>query len=124
MIDEGTDVYGREHSPMFTSLLDMDSHRNPEDTPAGVPGQRHGDRSIHGGNLFHDVMLLRAADYMSELTGEPRYAKAATDYLGFFLSHCAQKTGLFPWGEHAYWDFYREAPADATHEYLGGVPVA
>jgi len=124
MIREGTDRYGPVPSPMFASLLDMETHRNPEDTPANVPGQRFGDRSIRGGNLFHDVMLLRAAGYLTELTGQPQYRRAATDYLKFFADRCPQPTGLFPWGEHAYWDFYREAPADATHEFLGGVPAA
>jgi hypothetical protein len=124
MIREGTDRYGPVQSPMFTSLLDMETHRNPEDTPPNVPGQRFGDRTIHGGNLFHDVMLLRAADYLTDLTGEAKYRQAATEYLQFFVTHCRQPTGLFPWGEHAHWDFYREAPGDTTHEFLGGVPAA
>jgi hypothetical protein len=124
MIREGTDRYGPVESPMFTSLLDMETHRNPEDTPANVPGQRFGDRTIRGGNLFHDVMLVRAADYLTDLTGETKYRQATTAYLQFFVTHCRQPTGLFPWGEHAHWDFYREAPGDTTHEFLGGVPAA
>jgi hypothetical protein len=124
MIAEGRDVYGPVHSPMFCSLLDMDTHRNPEDTPADIPGQRYGDRTLHGGNLFHDVMLLRAADSLSELTGQPKYRQAATDYLKFLFEHCRQPTGLLPWGEHAHWDFFKEGPGDPIHEYLGGVPTA
>ena len=124
MIREGTDRYGPVQSPMFASLLDMETHRNPEDTPANVPGQRFGDRTIRGGNLFHDVMLLRAADYLTDLTGETKYRRAATEYLQFFVTHCRQPTGLFAWGEHAHWDFYREAPGHTTHEFLGGVPAA
>ena len=123
MIREGTDRYGPVHSPMFASLLDMGTHRNPDDVPGNVPGQRLGDRAIRGGNLFHDVMLLRAADRLAELTGETKYRQAATDYLKFFVEHCLQPTGLFPWGEHAHWDFYREAPGHTVHEFLGGVPA-
>lgn len=124
MIREGTDRYGRVHSPMFVSLLDMESHRNPEDVPGNIPGQRLGDRAIRGGNLFHDIMLLQAADTLTELTGETRYRQAATAYLKFFLDHCRQPTGLFAWGEHAHWDFYREAPGHTIHEFLGGIPAA
>jgi hypothetical protein len=124
MIREGTDRYGPVPSPMFASLLDMETHRNPEDIPDNIPGQRLGDRAVRGGNLFHDVMLLRAADYVTELTGETKYRQAATDYLKFFVDHCPQQTGLFPWGEHAHWDFYREAPGHTIHENLGGIPVA
>jgi hypothetical protein len=31
---------------------------------------------------------------------------------------------LFPWGEHAYWDFFEEKPGAAVHEFLGGIPNA
>ena len=124
MINEGADRYGPVHSPMFASLLDMETHRIPDDTPANVPGQRTGDRAMHGGNLMHDVMLLRACDLLTSLTGEEKYRRAATAYLAFFLENCPQPTGLFPWGEHAHWDFFREAPGHTVHEYLGGVPVA
>jgi len=123
MIREGTDRYGPVASGMFASLLDMGTHRIPEETPPNVPGQRLGDRATRGGNLFHDVMLLRAADHLTDLTGDRKYRQAVTDYLGFFTAHCRQPTGLFPWGEHAHWDFFREAPGHTTHEYLGGVPA-
>jgi hypothetical protein len=124
MIAEGTDIYGKVHSPMFTSLIDMETHRHPgDDTPDNSPGQRYGDRSLYGGNLFQDVMLLRALDYISELTGNKKYRRAVTDYLTFFLKNCPRpETGLFPWGEHAYWNFYEEKPGSEKHEYLGGVP--
>ena len=123
MIASGTDHYGPIHSPMFASLLDMESHSNPEDTPGNSPGQRYGDRSIRGGNLFQDVMLLQAMDNMSKLTGNKIYQQEVTDYLTFFLKNCPHpNTGLFPWGEHAYWNFYEEQHNYDTHEFLGGIP--
>ncbi len=123
LIAEGTDRYGEVRSPLFASLLDMETHAIPEEAPPNVPGQRSGDRTLRGGNLFHDVMLLRACDAATALTGDPKYRGAATAYLAFFLEHCPQPTGLFPWGEHAHWDFFADKPGHATHEYLGGVPV-
>jgi hypothetical protein len=123
MIRDGTDRYGSVHSPMFASLLDMDSHRIPEDIPANIEGQRYSDRSLRGGNLMHDIMLLRACDLLTKFTGDPKYREAAQGYLKFFLSHCPQPTGLFPWGEHAYWDFFEEKPGHTTHEFLGGIPA-
>ncbi|MEX2233087.1 MAG: discoidin domain-containing protein [Cyclobacteriaceae bacterium] len=123
MIASGTDRYGKVNSPMFTSLIDMETHRNPIETPQNSPGQRYGDRSIHGGNLFHDVMLLLAMDNLSKITGSVKYEKAVTDYLTFFLKNCPQSnTGLFPWGEHAYWNFYEEKAVYDIHEFLGGIP--
>ncbi|MBM3835125.1 MAG: hypothetical protein FJ403_18000 [Verrucomicrobia bacterium] len=101
MIRDRTDRYGSVHSPMFASLLDMESRRIPEDIPANIEGQRYSDRSLRGGNLMHDIMLLRAADLTAQLSGEEKYRRAVDDYLRFFLEHCPQPTGLFPWGEHA-----------------------
>ncbi|MHC4399898.1 MAG: hypothetical protein ACYTG0_09485 [Planctomycetota bacterium] len=124
LISEGTDRYGSVHSPMFASLLDLETRRIPADAPPPVPGQRTGDRAVRGGNLFHDVMTLQACDLVSRLTGDEKYRKAATAYLQFFLKNCPQRTGLFPWGEHAHWDFFAEAPGHPTHEFLGGVPRA
>ena len=124
LISEGTDHYGTVHSPMFASLLDLERHRIPEDIPPPVPGQRAGDRAVRGGNLFHDVMILQACDLVTRLTGDPKYEQAATAYLTFFLENCPQRTGLFPWGEHAHWHFFREAPGHDVHEFLGGVPTA
>ncbi|HAK97244.1 MAG TPA: hypothetical protein DCM87_20210 [Planctomycetes bacterium] len=124
LIAEGTDRYGPVPSPMFASLLDMETHAIPDDAPPNVPGQRSGDRTLRGGNLFHDVMLLGACDAVTALTGDPKYRRAATAYLEFFAAHCPQRTGLFPWGEHAHWDFFAEKPGHATHEFLGGVPAS
>lgn len=122
MIADGTDRYGRGSGPLFASLLDLETHRIPEDIPANIEGQRYSDRSVRGGNLFHDVMTLQACDLLTKLSGDAKYRAAATAYLDFFLSHCQQRTGLFPWGEHAYWDFFQEKPGHATHEFLGGIP--
>jgi hypothetical protein len=123
IIASGTDRYGNVNSPMFASLIDMETHRNPVETPENSPGQRYGDRSIHGGNLFHDIMLLQAMDNLTKITGSAKYEKAATDYLTFFLKNCPNpNTGLFPWGEHAYWNFYEEKAVYDIHEFLGGVP--
>jgi hypothetical protein len=123
MIASGTDRYGKVNSPMFASLIDMETHRNPLETPQNSVGQRYGDRSIHGGNLFQDVMLLRAMDNLSKITGNAKYEQAVTDYISFFLNNCPQPaTGLFPWGEHAYWNFYEEKAVNDTHEFLGGIP--
>ena len=122
IIRDGTDRYGAEHSPMFASLLDMESHAIPEDIPANIEGQRYGDRALRGGNLLHDVMLLQACGLLSKRTQDAKYEQSRNAYLTFFLKRCPQKTGLFPWGEHAYWDFFQEKPGAAIHEFLGSVP--
>ena len=125
MVAKGTDVYGEAHSPMFVSILLLPTQKHPGHPLPCIEGQRRADRAPFGGNLHHDVMLLRAMDYLTRITGDAKYRDAATAYLRFFLEHCPRKeTGLFPWGEHAHWDFYKDEPGHATHEYLGGIPVS
>ncbi|MBM4049315.1 MAG: hypothetical protein FJ279_29825, partial [Planctomycetes bacterium] len=125
MLAKGTDIYGDAHSPMLVSILMLPSQKHPGQPLASVPGQRTGDRAPFGGNLFHDVMLLQAMDLLSAVTGEPKYKAAADAYLRYFLEHCPRKeTGLFPWGEHAHWDFFKDAPGHTIHEYLGGIPLS
>jgi hypothetical protein len=123
LIERGTDQYGTIHSPMFISILDCRNLRHPGHILPPIEGQRLHDRASYGGNLQHDVPLLFALDSLSDLTGEEEYQRAGQDYLRFFLKHCVNsKTGLWPWGEHAHWDFYRDAPGHLTHEHLGLAP--
>ena len=125
MLRKGTDVYGDVHSPMFVSILMVEDQKHPGHLLPCINGQRMGDRANYGGNLHHDVMLLQAMDLLTRITGEAKYRQGADAYLTFFLDTCPSKTtGLFPWGEHAHWDFRKEAPGHLTHEYLGGIPLS
>ena len=69
------------------------------------------------------MFTLLAMYQVSRLTGEDHYAKAADAYLEFFLRRAASVgNGLFPCGEHAYWDFLKETCTYPTHEDLAFVP--
>jgi len=123
MITEGTDRYGSERSPMFCSILDLKTHRLPEKAPPLLPGQRAADRAFPGGNLHHDLLTLLTMYHVSRFSDNDLYATAADAYLDFFLRRCAPVgNGLFPCGEHAFWDFRKEAVGRPTHEELGFVP--
>ncbi len=123
LIEDGTDRYGPEDSPMFCSILGLQSHRLPDEAPPLLEGQRNADRAYPGGNLEHDMLTLLTMDHVSEIQGEPRYREAANRYLRYFLETCAPAgNGLFPCGEHAFWNFRKEAIARPTHENLGLLP--
>ena len=125
ILQYGTDRYGTVHSPMFVSILMLATKEHPGSAVPSIPGQRMGDRAMFGGNLQHDIPLLEALVALSELTGDTRYREAADAYLQFFLDNCTDTpTGLWPWGEHAHWDFYTEQPGHSLHEYLGAPPPA
>lgn len=124
MLAKGTDVYGETHSAMLVSILLLDGQEHPGAELPTIAGQRHHDRAHFGGNLQHDLPLLAAMEHMSAITGDERYAAGARAYLSAFFEHCTgTPTGLWPWGEHAHWDFYEEAPGHTIHEYLGAPSV-
>jgi len=125
LMSEGTDRYGREHSPMFSSILDLKTHRIPENAPPLLPLQRKVDRAFPGGNLQHDLHTLLVMYHVSRLTGADRYQRAADAYMEFFLRRCASAgNGLFPCGEHVFWDFLKETIGGLPiHEDLGFVPA-
>ena len=127
MIEKGTDRYGEVHSPMFAGMLYLDTHEHPGTYLPSIPGQRLIDRPFYGGNLAHDRPLLEAMEYVSEYTGDARYREAAHAYLRFFLDNCTDTpTGLWPWGEHVYWDFYRDQHSEpnTNHEAEGASPFS
>ena len=120
----GTDIYGDVKSPMFISILMLDSQEHPQSVMPSMPGQRMGDRAMFGGNLQHDVPLLMAMGYLGQNGGDPSYAEAAGDYVRFYFNNCTNTpTGLWPWGEHGHWDFFKETWGHTIHEYLGAPPV-
>jgi hypothetical protein len=123
LIDKGTDRYGSEHSPMFSSILTLDTQRMPDVAPPLLPGQRANDRAFPGANLQHDLHTLILLREFSRLTGDSKYSTAADAYMGFFLKRCAAwGNGLLPYGEHAFWNFRTEEVQQAIQENLGLVP--
>ncbi|NKB68856.1 MAG: hypothetical protein GKR89_17460 [Candidatus Latescibacteria bacterium] len=123
---------GDQYQGLFPSLIDRQSHRMLSELPPPIPGQRQGDRSHLGSNLIHDeaaLLTLYALD-------KPHYRDAADRYLRRFATHCTDTaTGLFPWGEHAYWHLgddkvgnsglisRPDAQGGATHDHLRQAPL-
>ena len=125
----GRDQYGKVHSPMFCSMLNLVTHRMPMwEEIRRAPGVRDSDRALCGGNLYHDGLTLRALYRLTELTSDERYQQAADAYMQYFMEHCPDPlTGLFAWGEHAYWDFVLDMRGsrhnNQCHEMLLWTPL-
>lgn len=123
LIEHGTDRYGKVHSPMFVSILDCRDLSHPGCEIPPIEGQRQNDRALLGGNLQHDLPLLMALEAFGDLTDDGKYREAARAYLAYFLDNCTStQTGLWPWGEHAHWDMYKDEPGNTTHEHDGLPP--
>jgi len=127
---------GEPWGGLFPSLLDLKTHEMLAEMPDAIPGQRDGDRSHLGCNLIHDEAALKTMFAVAEATGQPEYAQAADRYLRRFAEHCTDtETGVFPWGEHAYWHLADDRVGNsyllrdpgrasrATHDHLRQAPV-
>ncbi len=125
-----------EHGGLFPSVLDRFSGDRPDAMPPAIAGQRDGDRAYGGSNLIHDEAALKTLYALSCALGRPDYGTAADRYLHRFATHCTDTpSGLFPWGEHAFWDLERDRignsrhlrnPADphgAIHDHLRQAPL-
>jgi hypothetical protein len=127
---------GARYEGLIPSILDLRSGEMLVAIPDPIPGQRQHDRSPRGANLLHDVDLLQLLYDLAEKKSRPRFAAAADRYLRRFARHCTDTvSGLFPWGEHAYWDLDRDCLGNsqafanrtvsrgAYHDHLREVPA-
>ncbi len=135
LIEQGTDRYGPQKTPLLMAVLDVNSLESPEkplllDSLVRLEGRLH-RRAERGSNLWYDQATLRSMYRMTKLTGEKKYSQAADAYIAHFLKHCYKpddrkttyRNGMPAWGSHIYWDCYRERPAgdqngDGPHEIL------
>ena len=115
------------------SVMGLDEGGRLYKLPRAISGQRDNDRAFPGSNLLHDFPTLAAFDALSAFTGDDRYAAATDRYLRRFMETCTRTTsGLFLWGEHAFWNIVDECPGNGsmlkhvagplTHDHLRQVP--
>ena len=125
------------HEGLFPSLLDRRTGQLLRTMPPHIAGQRDGDRAPLGSNLMHDVPLLAAMRGLGAALGRPDWHDATERYLHRFATHCTDTaSGLFPWGEHAYWHLADDRvgnsydnierdnrPASPIHDHLRQAPL-
>lgn len=136
LLESGLDHYGTRQTAMWASVIDLEDLSVPI---RGVPiteGVRASDRAVGGSNYYHDLMTMKVFEALSDLTEDSKYRNAVLDYSKDFLSLTQNpETGLLGWGEHLYWDFYRDTVTvsesrlftperyhDMPHELLAWTP--
>ena len=118
---------------LFPSMLDPDTGEMLREIPPAIHGQRDGDRAPLGSNLMHDHPTLGLMYDLDAAGVGEGYADAADRYIERFASHCTGTvSGLFPWGEHSYWQLEADEigcghwpgePERAIHDHLHQAPV-
>jgi hypothetical protein len=108
---------------LFPSLLDRQTGAMLTELPPSIAGQRIGDRAHRGCNLIHDTATLATLYGLGAALGRADYTAAATAYLHRFATHCTgTATGLFPWGEHAFWHLAEDRLGNGSMDSAGGKP--
>jgi hypothetical protein len=125
MIEKGRDTYGPQKSGLLLSALDRLTLAPLTVRPAPPGGIRRGDRpgrawsAMNGSNPQLDQNLLRTFLTLTEITGDPRYAKVVDEELKWFLENTmSPKTNLLPWGEHLSWDVIYDIPIGGGDEMM------
>jgi Periplasmic pectate lyase len=125
MIERGRDNYGPQKSGLLLSALDRGTLSPLTVRPAAPGGVRRGDRpgrawtAMNGANPQLDQNLFRILYTLTEITGEPRYAKVADEELTWFFQNAmSPKTSLLPWGEHLSWDTALDIPISGGDEMM------
>jgi len=124
------------HDGLMPSLLDPNTHEMLRALPEPIEGQRQCDRAPLGSNLMHDHTTLHVLYALAGARDRPDYSDLADAYLRRFAEHCTDTvTGLFPWGEHAFWQLADDRVASghavaspswtrgAVHDHLRQAPV-
>jgi uncharacterized protein YyaL (SSP411 family) len=121
MITKGTDRFGRKLTPVFCLSLDPETYAPPK-APEKVDWEYRRDfehlyrdygyywkSHLHSSDLIYDQGTIRALYAASEISGDPKYARAASDYLDFFLGNLvSEQTGIFGWGEHVFYNVFTD----------------
>jgi len=103
--------YGPRDSRMWMASLDCRTGRYPEQDarPAHIPRRCYRYiESPRGCNLYWDLPQIAAAHAVAALAGDPALSEAADGYVADFLDHCVAPTHLLLWGNHYYYDAFRD----------------
>jgi hypothetical protein len=104
LIAHGRDMYGPKKTPLFVCQLDVETREiPPRETKMWSTSGRIGAGPTMS-NLQYDSDLIRLLHALTDLTGEKKYAAAATEYLTHHLAHLPDEKGNFPWGDHVGYD--------------------
>ncbi len=126
LLEKGRDTYGPRKTALWCGVISVDDYSVPQsakDVPA-TAGVRDKDRSVGGCNLYQDVSSIHAFRNLSKIVGDDRYAQATRDYINdYFQVAQSPVTGQLAWGEHAYYDVFKDKVAGpAIHELLEWTP--
>ena len=102
-VQYGRDIYGKEHTPLFADVLNVDTLRSPRSRTSYKSGTEPVPTVWSFFNSQQNLLRLLAS--LSSITGDRKYIDAAYDATAFMYERYQdKKSGLFYWGGHRYID--------------------
>jgi len=96
VLTHGKDIYGSRKTPLLIDGIDIHTHKAPE-------WKRNGKTWILS-NMASQQNLFRTLDGLTEVTGDPKYRKAATEAIKYAFGNLTSPNGLLHWGGHVAYD--------------------
>lgn len=141
LLKHGRDHYGARATPMFVHMIDLRTLEVPKQRTAAAWREEMStwredknyllwgkDRSntdwAQDSNLLWDTENIRLLEALTRSTGDERFARAAGDYMRYFLKRCiSPTTGLFAWGEHVAYNVVDDEVHGKRHELQHAAPL-
>ena len=112
----GRDTYGPKHTPLFVDGLNIHTH---EPVKWITPDRQEWILS----NFASQQNLLRTLVGLSNITGDPKYRKAAEEAIDYAFENLQSPSGLLYWGGHAAYDAQTDKLCGRlVHELKGFYP--
>ena len=117
-IKHGRDTYGKDHTPVFVDVLNVDTLR--------PPNHGNGLEGTVSSNFAYQQNLMRLLVGLSKFTGDTKYRDEAKKAVRHMFDHYSHKgSGLFYWGVHCSIDVNGgtvKNPGGPVHEIKGVYP--
>jgi len=127
LFNKATDKYGKKSTPLFLSLLDLETQaplfKNPAPT-AAPDAIRTTQPNPFSSNLYYDSATLQTFYKLSEITENQKYQQAANEYLQFFFEHCvSDSTGLLAYGQRMFYNVVQDTIVQHLHQLETAIPL-
>ena len=116
VLAKGRDRYGEKPTPLFVDGVNVDTGEPVRWVDKG--------QSWIPSNLASQQNLFRTLVGLTNLTGEPRYRKAAEEAIAYHFEHLRSPCGLLRWGGHRFIDLSsgRVVGEQNSHELKFNLP--
>ena len=129
LMEHGTDRYGKVHTPVLVTILDVVTRTCPEWPPHASAWRGHQRECFwkpRGADLLVDQSTLKTMFVLSRLTGDERHAAFAKRYLQYYLAHLVDSKGFIWWGWHRFYDVHADKMRGSHgnhHEIHANLPL-